>query len=92
MAARTEKLGLFDDVVDEAAVERTVERFRERSIKLPTFAELADPSSVDPTTRAALAGGRAFITMTVIRTKPTTSGTTSRSRTAAMSIAAAPHR
>jgi cysteine synthase len=56
MSARAEKLGLFDDVVDEAAVERTITRFRERGIKLPTFAELADPSQVDPAVRSALTG------------------------------------
>lgn len=56
MSARTEKLGLFDDVVDEQALERTVGRFRERRIGLPTFSEMAAPELVDPAIRDALSG------------------------------------
>ena len=39
-------LGLYDVVVDEAARERAVVRFRERSIRLPKFSELAEPESL----------------------------------------------
>ncbi|MDH3194449.1 MAG: pyridoxal-5'-phosphate-dependent protein subunit beta, partial [Acidimicrobiia bacterium] len=39
-------MGLFDDVVDEQALTNTVDRFREREIALPTFAQLADPSTM----------------------------------------------
>jgi len=41
------QFGLADRVVDPDALARSVERFRERGITLPTFAELADPSSFD---------------------------------------------
>ncbi|MEX2626096.1 MAG: pyridoxal-5'-phosphate-dependent protein subunit beta, partial [Ilumatobacteraceae bacterium] len=41
------QFGLADRVVDEAAVANSVARFRERGIRLPTFAELTDPSSFD---------------------------------------------
>lgn len=40
-----QSLGLYDDVIDSEARDRTVGRFKERGIRLPTFAELADPSS-----------------------------------------------
>ena len=40
-------LGLYDRVVDEAALDRAVERFRQRGIRLPRFAELADPRAID---------------------------------------------
>jgi cysteine synthase len=40
--------GLADRVVDEAARANSVERFRERGIVLPTFAELADPTTIGP--------------------------------------------
>jgi hypothetical protein len=39
------QFGLADRVVDEAALANSVARFRERGITLPTFAQLADPSS-----------------------------------------------
>ncbi len=32
--------------VDEKVLSRTIERFRERRILLPTFAQMRDPSSV----------------------------------------------
>ncbi|MGF1668747.1 MAG: pyridoxal-phosphate dependent enzyme [Acidimicrobiia bacterium] len=51
-----ELLGLYDSVVDEAALERTVTRFREREILLPTFAQLADPSTMPSGVEAALDG------------------------------------
>lgn len=39
-------LGMNLDLVDEAARDRAVERFRENGIRLPTFAQLADPSTM----------------------------------------------
>ena len=39
------QFGLADRIVDEAAIANSVARFRERGISLPTFAQLADPSS-----------------------------------------------
>jgi magnesium-transporting ATPase (P-type) len=41
------QFGLADRVVDPGALGRSVDRFRERGISLPTFAELADPSTFD---------------------------------------------
>jgi cysteine synthase len=41
------QLGLADRIVDEAALANSVARFRERGIQLPTFAELADPTTFD---------------------------------------------
>ena len=38
------QFGLADRVVDESALANSVQRFRERGITLPTFAQLADPS------------------------------------------------
>ncbi len=49
------KLGMEREIVDHAVYERTVARFREASIVLPTFAELADPTTIAPPVRAALA-------------------------------------
>jgi len=49
------RLDLEHEVVDAAVYERTVKRFQERRIALPTFAELADPTHVPASTRAALA-------------------------------------
>ncbi len=42
------QFGLADRVVDAAALANSVTRFRQQGIVLPTFAQLADPSSVDP--------------------------------------------
>jgi cysteine synthase A len=50
------RLGLEDDVIDPAVLERTVARFRERGVVLPTFQELAHPETIPPAVRAALAG------------------------------------
>ncbi len=47
------QFGLADRIVDEASLANSVERFRERGIVLPTFAELADPTAFD---QAALVG------------------------------------
>jgi cysteine synthase len=51
-----ELLGLYDSVVDEAALERTVTRFRQREILLPTFAQLAHPGDMPSGVGAALEG------------------------------------
>ena len=40
------RLGLERDVVDPHVYRRTVERFREAGIIMPTFAQLADPSTI----------------------------------------------
>ncbi len=40
-------LGLERSVIDPAVRARTVERFQQAGIKLPTFAQLAKPSSID---------------------------------------------
>ena len=47
----SEKFALFDRITDPQALARTVERFRDRSIVLPTFAQLADPTSIPTATR-----------------------------------------
>lgn len=44
-----EKLGLYDQVIDPDALRRTIGRFRERGIVLPTFSQLSDPSSIPAT-------------------------------------------
>jgi cysteine synthase A len=49
-----QQLGLYDSVVDESALGRTVARFRERNILLPTFSQLADPSTMPATVEVAL--------------------------------------
>jgi cysteine synthase len=49
------RLGLEREIVDRAVYERTVARFREARIVLPTFAELADPTTIPAATREALA-------------------------------------
>src|SRR5947209_18581868 len=40
------RLGLERDLVDAGVYERTVTRFREQGIVLPTFAQLADPTGI----------------------------------------------
>ncbi len=45
-AALEDQLGLADRIVDERALANSVERFRERGITLPTFAQLADPTTI----------------------------------------------
>lgn len=52
----SELLGLYDEVVDQVALSRTIDRFRDRSILLPTFAQLADPLSIPEPIRRALGG------------------------------------
>ncbi|MFV0308867.1 MAG: pyridoxal-5'-phosphate-dependent protein subunit beta [Desertimonas sp.] len=49
--ALEDQFGLADRVVDDAALANSVERFRERGITLPRFAELADPSSFEHAAR-----------------------------------------
>ncbi len=46
-AAMENQFGLADRIVDEEAIANSVQRFREQKITLPTFAQLADPSSFD---------------------------------------------
>lgn len=50
------KLGLETHVVDGAVRAASVRRFREAGIRLPTFAELADPARIPAAARAAAAG------------------------------------
>ncbi len=42
------QFGLADRVIDGDSLANSVERFRAQGITLPTFAQLADPSTVDP--------------------------------------------
>jgi cysteine synthase A len=49
------RLGLEKEIVDRNVYERTVARFREAKIQLPTFAELSAPATIPAATRAALA-------------------------------------
>jgi len=49
------QLGLEADLVDGEAYGHALDRFRERGILLPTFAELADPTTIPEGARAALA-------------------------------------
>src|SRR4051794_41964959 len=48
------QFGLADRVIDEEALANSIRRFREQGITLPTFAQLADPSTFDAT---IVAGG-----------------------------------
>jgi len=41
------QFGLADRVIDKDALANSVRRFREQAIVLPTFAQLADPSTID---------------------------------------------
>ena len=47
---------LFDRIADEAALANTRERFADRNIVLPTFAQLADPTTAPTAARRALEG------------------------------------
>lgn len=42
------QFGLADRLIDGRSLANSIGRFRERGITLPTFAELADPTSIDP--------------------------------------------
>ncbi len=48
-------LDVVQDIDDRATYDRAVQRFRERRIALPTFAELADPTLIPDAVRAGLA-------------------------------------
>ena len=48
--------GMEDHIVDREVYDRTVQRFKQRNILLPTFAELAKPSLIPLAIRQALAG------------------------------------
>ena len=48
-------LGLSDRIADEAAYERAVEHLHGRGVRLPTFAELADPRAMDSAAAQAAA-------------------------------------
>ena len=48
-------LDVVQDIDDRPTYDRAVQRFRERRIALPTFAELADPTLVPDAVRAGLA-------------------------------------
>ncbi len=48
--------GLEDHIVDDGVYARTVQRFRDARILLPTFAQLAQPEQIPGEIRAALAG------------------------------------
>ncbi|MBI5837696.1 MAG: pyridoxal-phosphate dependent enzyme, partial [Candidatus Eisenbacteria bacterium] len=50
------RLGLEREIGDRSVYDRTVQRFREARILLPTFAQLADPALAPAGVRAALAG------------------------------------
>src|SRR4051812_37744917 len=49
------RLGLETEIVDRNVYDRTVKRFREARIVMPTFAELADPSRIPVSVRESLA-------------------------------------
>ncbi len=49
-----ELLGLYDEVVDPESLTRAIERFSERNIVLPTFAQLADPTTMPEQVERAL--------------------------------------
>ncbi len=51
----TERFGLESQSVEPDVLERTIGRFREARIALPTFAQLADPTLIRGDVRAALA-------------------------------------
>jgi cysteine synthase len=51
-------LGLEDHIVDQDVYDRTVKRFRDAGIRLPTFAELADPSQIPEPTRETASRAR----------------------------------
>jgi cysteine synthase A len=53
-SALIDQLGLADEVVDEDSRQRAIARFREQQIVLPTFAELADPSRIEPSRTAGV--------------------------------------
>ncbi len=46
--ALTDQFGLADVIIDAGRLANSVKRFREQGITLPTFGQLADPSTIDP--------------------------------------------
>ena len=46
VSALEDQFGLADRIVDETALANSVERFRQQRITLPSFAQLADPSTI----------------------------------------------
>jgi cysteine synthase len=48
------RLGLEREVVDQAIYERTVQRFKERHVALPSFAELSNPTLIPTSIRTSL--------------------------------------
>jgi len=50
------RLGLGTEVVDPGVLERTARQFGREGIVLPTFAELADPTTIPPAVNEGLAG------------------------------------
>ncbi len=56
LAIDTARYGLLQSVVDPESYDRSVERFREAKILLPTLAQLADPSSIPADVQHALEG------------------------------------
>ena len=50
------KLGLETSVVDRQVYDATVERFRAARLRLPTFAQLAEPATIPAAVQTALAG------------------------------------
>jgi cysteine synthase A len=55
-ASAASAFGLGLDVVDQGVYDRTVERFRQNRIALPTFAELATPKRIPAAVRAMTEG------------------------------------
>ena len=52
---RMVRLGLETEIVDEAVRRRAVERFARQGIRLPTFAQLAEPERIPPRVLTAVA-------------------------------------
>ncbi|HEY4333804.1 MAG TPA: pyridoxal-5'-phosphate-dependent protein subunit beta, partial [Ilumatobacteraceae bacterium] len=48
------QFGLAGTIVNPASLANSVRRFREQSIVLPTFAQLADPTVIDPSLAAGV--------------------------------------
>ena len=48
------QFGLADSIVDPVSLANSVARFREQGITLPTFAQLADPSRINPSLTAGV--------------------------------------
>ena len=48
------RFGLFTEIIDDERYKRSVERFKERGIALPTFSQLADPSKIPHSIRTSL--------------------------------------